>query len=209
MADFDLKSDEEKAEELKAWWRSNGTSVIAGIALTVGGMFGWNQWKEHKVTQSEGASKLFAQLSQEGTDSAEVLKKLNDEYSGTSYAYLAALNSAKTSCEAGKTDECIAQLKIASTSPQDSLANIAKIRLARTLVSSGKLDEAKSILAEKMPASYQSLISELNGDIHFAKKEFKQAYEAYDKAILSSNGENTQLLKMKRDDLGNQLKSGA
>lgn len=209
MADFDLKSDEEKAEALKAWWRSNGTSVIAGVALTVGGMFGWNQWKEHKVTQSEGASKLFAQLDQEGTDSAEVLKKIKDEYGSTSYASLAALNSAKTNCEAGNTDECIAQLKIASTSSQDSLANIAKLRLARTLVSSGKLDEAKSILAEKMPASYQSLISELNGDIHFAKKELKQAYEAYDKAILSSGGQNTQLLKMKRDDLGNQLKSGA
>ncbi len=209
MADFDLKSDEEKAEELKAWWRSNGTSVIAGVALTVGGMFGWNYWKEHKVTQSEGASKLYAQLDQEGTNSAEVLKELNDEYSGTSYAYLAALTSAKTSCETGNTDECIAQLKTASASPQDSLANIAKLRLARTLVSSGKLDEAKSILAEKIPVSYQSLVSELNGDIHFAKKEFKQAYEAYDKAILSSGGQNTQLLKMKRDDLGNQLKSGA
>jgi len=209
MADFDLKSDEEKAEALKAWWRSNGTSVVAGVALTVGGMFGWNQWKEHKVTQSEGASKLFAQLSQEGTDSAEVLKKISDGYGSTSYASLASLNSAKTSCEAGNTDECIAQLKAASTSSQDSLANIAKLRLARTLVSSGKLDEAKSILADKMPASYQSLISELNGDIHFAKKQFKQAYEAYDKAILSSGGQNTQLLKMKRDDLGNQLKSGA
>ncbi|GAA0395925.1 tetratricopeptide repeat protein [Cocleimonas flava] len=209
MADYDLKSDEEKAEELKAWWRSNGTSVIAGVALTVGGMFGWNYWKEHKVTQSEGASKLYAQLGQEGTDSAEILKKLNDEYSGTSYSYLAALESAKTSCEAGKTDDCIAQLKKAAESPQDSLANLAKLRLARALVSTGKLDEAKSILAEKMPASYQSLVSELNGDIHFAKKELKQAYEAYDKAILSAGDQNTQLLKMKRDDLGNQLKSGA
>jgi len=55
MADLELKSDEEKAEELKAWWRANGTSVIAGIALTVGGMFGWNQWKEHQLTQSEVA----------------------------------------------------------------------------------------------------------------------------------------------------------
>jgi len=36
MADFELKSDEEKAEELKAWWKQNGTSVIAGIALTIG-----------------------------------------------------------------------------------------------------------------------------------------------------------------------------
>lgn len=209
MADFDLKSDEEKAEELKAWWRSNGTSVIAGIALTVAGMFGWNQWKEHKVTQSEGASKLYSQIGQEGIDSAAIIKKLNDDYGNTAYASLAALNAAKTSCETGKTDECIQQLRSAADSSQKSVATIAKIRLARTLINTGKLDEAKTILAAKMPTAYQSLISELIGDIHFAKKEYKQAREAYDKAILSSGGQDTQLLKIKRDDLGDHLKSGA
>jgi predicted negative regulator of RcsB-dependent stress response len=208
MADFDLKSDEEKAEELKAWWRANGISVIAGIALTIGGMFGWNQWKEHKVIQSEGASKLFSQLSKEGTDDAAITKKLSEDFSATAYASLAALSAAKISCEAQQTEKCIEHLRSASKSSQESVAQIAKIRLARTLISNGKIDEAKSILAEKMPASYQSLVSELNGDIHFAKKEYKQAREAYDKAILSSGGQNTQLLKIKRDDLGD-LDNGA
>ncbi len=208
MADFDLKSDEEKAEELKAWWRSNGTSVIAGIALTVAGMFGWNQWKEHKVTQSEGASKLFSQIGNEGVDTATITKQLSEDFGNTPYASLAALNAAKISCEAAKIDECIQQLRSASNSSQSSIALIAKIRLARTLISVGKLDEAQSILAEKMPAAFQSLISELTADIHFAKKEYQQARDAYNKAILSSGGQNTQLLKMKRDDLGDHLKSG-
>ena len=208
MADFDLKSDEEKAEELKAWWRSNGLSVIAGVALTIGGMFGWNQWKEHKVLQSEGASKLFAQLEKEGADTTTIAKQLKVEFGSTAYAALASLNQAKTSCEAGKMDECIQQLRDASDSSQPSVTSLAKIRLARTLISVGKLDEAQSILADKMPASYLSLISELKGDIHYAKKEYEQASEAYDKAILSSAGQNTQLLKMKRDDLGSQKNSG-
>ena len=208
MADFDLKSDEEKAEELKAWWRSNGLSVIAGVALTIGGMFGWNQWKEHKVIQSEGASKLFAQIEKEGADTTTIAKQLKEEFGSTAYAALASLNQAKTSCEAGKMDECIQQLRDASDSSQPSVASLAKIRLARTLISVGKLDEAQTILADKMPAAYLSLISELKGDIHYAKKEYEQASEAYDKAILSSAGQNTQLLKMKRDDLGSQKNSG-
>ena len=208
MADFDLKSDEEKAEELKAWWRANGISVIAGVSLTIGGMFGWNQWKEHKVVQSEGASKLFAQIETEGADSTTIVKRLKSDFGSTVYASLASLNAAKTNCEAGKIDECIQQLRDASDSSQPSVASLAKIRLARTLISVGKLDEAQTILAEKMPAAYLSLISELNGDIHFAKKEYDKAREAYDRAILSSAGQNTQLLKMKRDDLGNQQNSG-
>jgi len=209
MADFDLKSDDEKAEELKVWWKENGTSVIAGIALTIGGMFGWQQWQQYKLDQAEGASKLYSQIGKEGADSDAALKQLNSDYGSSSYASLAALSAAKTSCEAGKTDECITQLKSASNSSQDSIASIAKIRLARTLISAGKLDEAQTLLTAKMPTAYSSLITELTGDIHFAKKEFAKARDAYDKAILSSGGQNIDVLKMKRDDLGSQTKAGA
>ena len=89
MADFDLKSDDEKAEELKAWWKKNGTSVIAGVALAIGGMFGWQQWQQHKLDQAEGASKLYSQISKEGADSDTALKKLNSEYGSSAYASLA------------------------------------------------------------------------------------------------------------------------
>lgn len=209
MADFDMKSDEEKAEALKAWWRSNGTSVVAGIALTIGGMFGWNYYQENKLTSAEGASKIYSQLSKDDADPAAIVEKLNNEYGSSVYASLAALNAAKSSCEDNKTDACIDLLKTASESSQDSVATIAKIRLARTLISTGKLDEATSILSANMPKAYESLVSELNGDIHYAKKEFKQAREAYDKAIKSAGSVNTQLLQMKRDDLGDHLKTGA
>lgn len=213
MADFDLKSDEEKAEALKAWWRSNGLSVAAGVALTVAGMFGWNQWQANKLEKAEGASKVFSQINKADTKPAELLKKLDEQYSGTVYTSLTALNAAKKSCEADNTDECITYLKTATESPQDSVAHIAKIRLARTLISTGKLDEASSLISSKLPKAYDSLVSELNGDIHLAKKEFKQAREAYDQAIKSAGDQNTRILKMKRDDLGdglgNDSKSGA
>jgi len=209
MADFELKSDEEKAEELKAWWKQNGTSVIAGIVLTIGGMFGYQQWQQSQLTKSEGASKVFSQLNKEGADTTALLKKLNDKYSGTAYSALAALSTAKTSCKSGNTDQCIEQLRNATKSSQSSVSSIAKIRLARTLISAGKLTEAETLLAEKMPAAYSSLITELKGDIFFAKKDYAKARAAYDRAILSSGGNNTQGLQLKRDDLGDHLKSGA
>jgi len=209
MADFDMKSDEEKAEALKAWWRSNGTSVVAGVALTIGGMFGWNYYQENQLTSAEGASKIYSQLYKDDADPAAIVEKLNSEYGSSVYTSLAALTAAKNSCEDNKTDACINLLKSATESSQDSVATIAKIRLARTLISTGKLDEAKNIISASMPKSYESLISELNGDIHYAKKEFKLAREAYDKAIETAGSVNTQLLQMKRDDLGDHLKTGA
>lgn len=208
MADFDLKSDEEKAEALKAWWRSNGISVAAGVALAIAGMFGWNSYQENQLTSAEGASKIYAQLDKDDADPAAIIEKINSEYGSSVYASLAALNAAKSSCEDNKTEICIDLLKTATESSQDSVATIAKIRLARTLISTGKLDEAQTILSSNLPKSYESLVSELNGDIHFAKKEFKLAREAYDKAIETAGSVSTQLLQMKRDDLGDHLKSG-
>jgi len=204
-----MKSDEEKAEALKAWWRSNGISVVAGVGLTIAGMFGWNYYQEQKLTSAEGASKIFSQLNNDDADPTAIVEKLSNEYGNSVYTSLAALNAAKSSCEDNDTDACIDLLKTATESPQDSVANIAKIRLARTLISAGKLDEAQSILSGKLPKAYESLISELNGDIHSAKKEFKLAREAYDKAIKSAGSQNTQLLEMKRNDLGDHLKTGA
>ena len=205
MADIDLKSDEEKAEELKAWWKANGTSVIAGVAIAIGGMFGWQQWQERQKTQAEGASKAFSLLNKTGADSEAALKMLNNDYSGTVYSSLAALSIAKNSCDAGDTDKCIEELRAATKSSQDAVADIAKIRLARTLISTGKLDEAEGIISQAMPKSYASLITELKGDIFFAKKDFAKAREAYDEAILSSGGQSIQGLQLKRDDLGDHL----
>jgi len=172
-------------------------------------MFGWNHYQESKLTSAEGASKIFSGLNKEDADAKAIVEKINKEYGGSVYASLASLTAAKSSCEDNDTDTCINLLKTATESPQDSVAIIAKIRLARTLISTGKLDEAQSILSAKLPKAFDSLVSELNGDIHYAKKEFKQAREAYEKAIESSAGQDTRLLQMKRDDLGDHLKSGA
>jgi len=207
MVDTTLKSDEEKAEELKAWWKANGTSVIAGVALAIGGMFGWQQWQQHKLDQAEGASKLFSEISKPEADSLDIVKKLNADYGSTGYAALASLSAAKAACEAGKTDICIEQLRTATKSSQNNIADIAKIRLARTLITAGKLDEANTILSEKLPAAYESLITELKGDILYAKKEYAKAREAYDHAILSSGGQNTEALILKRNDLGDNLRT--
>lgn len=209
MVDTTLKSDEEKAEELKAWWKANGTSVIAGIVLAIGGMFGWQQWQKYQLDRAEGASKLFAQINKPEADSIKILKTLNEDYSSTAYASLAALTAAKAACGAGKTDFCIDQLRTAAKSGQSNITDIAKIRLARTLITTGKLDEANSILNDKMPDAYESLVTELKGDIFYAKKEYAKARKAYDEAILSSGGQNIEALKLKRDDLGDNPKTGA
>jgi predicted negative regulator of RcsB-dependent stress response len=211
MADFDLKTDEEKAEELKQWWKDNGTSVVVGIALAIGGMFGWQQWQTHKKTQAEGGSRLFAQLSDKKTDHGKILKQIQSDYGSTPYSALAALTAAKDSCSQDNIDKntCIGQLQQASKSDQPEIADVARLRLARSYIAAKQLNDAEGIINAKFPAAYASLVNEIKGDIYVAKNEINKAREAYDRAILSSKGQSLEFLKMKRDDLGQSTDSAS
>ena len=195
-----LKTDEEKAEEIKKWWKDNGTSVLAGVALAIGGTFGWQQWQSHKVTQSEEASHLFSQVNN-GTaiDKAGTLDKLVNDYGATPYAPFAAMEQAK---DAKENQAAIDALRLATNSDQLNVSRIAKLRLARVLIAGGQFAEAGILIKEKFPSAYTSLIEELKGDLHLAKKELDQARQSYDRAILSAGRDSVEFLKMKRSNLG-------
>lgn len=200
MAD-ELKSDEERSEELKAWWRANGTSVGLGIAIAIGGVFGWQQWKQHKINQSETASALFQKANTATTDKVAALNAVVAEYGSTPYAALAALASA---AETSQTDPAatIASLKSALDATDKNVSDIATLRLARVYIAEGKLSEAESLLDTKLAVAYTSLIEELKGDLFVAKKDLDNARKAYDKAISSAENTSVQYLQMKRDNLG-------
>ena len=198
----DLKTDEEKAEELKQWWRDNGTSVLAGVALAVAGTFGWQQWQAYQVSQAETASNLLAQIKSGTGDKASIIEKLTSEYSSTPYAAFAALEKAKNAEINSDSKTSIEALKIAADSKQANVARIAKLRLIRMLIASGELDEANTLLSEKLPSAYTSLHEELKGDLYLAKKEINKARQSYDRAILSAGRDSVDFLKMKRNNLG-------
>ncbi|MEW8396328.1 MAG: tetratricopeptide repeat protein, partial [Candidatus Thiodiazotropha sp.] len=37
----EYQTEEEQVEAIKRWWKENGTSVIAGLVIGLGGIFGW------------------------------------------------------------------------------------------------------------------------------------------------------------------------
>ncbi|MCK5903219.1 MAG: tetratricopeptide repeat protein [Cocleimonas sp.] len=198
----ELKTDEEKAEELKQWWRDNGTSVAAGIALAVAGTFGWQQWQANKITTAKEASALFSQIKTGTADKDSTIKQLTNDYSETPYATLASLQSAKQADLKKENKAAITSLRIAVKTSQLNIARIAKLRLIRMLIADNQLKEANTLLNEALPIAYHSLVDELKGDLHLAKKDPTKAREFYNRAILSAGSSPVQYLKMKRNNLG-------
>lgn len=200
-------SDEEQLDALKRWWSENGTSVMAGVVLGIGGLLGWRGWTAYQENQAKAASTYYSVLhaaakqndAEAVTNNAEVLQ---DDYASTPYAVLAALEMAKLKGQSGDLESAAEQLRWAlDHGAQDSLRNVARIRLARVLTAQGKTDEALELLAVSLPASYTPLVEEIRGDAFVAQGKIEKARKAYDRAIIGASG-NIDYLRMKRDDLG-------
>ncbi len=201
----DYKTDEEKAEDLKAWWRANGNSVIAGVALAIAGLFGWEYWQGMKVSTAEAAATLYteSQTTDDMAVAAQKMQALQNDYPTTPYAALASLESAKTYAEKGEYEPAAAALSwVKDNSKEQELKDVAQIRLARVLVAMGKYDEALALANQKLGAAYESLLEELKGDIYSAQKQAEQARTAYERAILTNQAGSNELIQLKLDNLG-------
>ncbi|MEE9358259.1 YfgM family protein [Candidatus Vondammii sp. HM_W22] len=199
-------SEEEQVEELKKWWKENGKSVIAGIVLGLGGVFGWQYWTQHEKGIAEQASFQFEQLRNSvSANASEVAIKqaegLISEHKESTYATFAALNLAKVKLQLGENKAAREQLQWAiDNTDDDSLKQIARLRLGRLMLSDGDVDSAATIIAQATVDSFQGDFSELRGDIALSKGDKAAARQAYQEA-LAQKASNPVMVQMKFDDL--------
>jgi predicted negative regulator of RcsB-dependent stress response len=199
------QTEEEQVEEIKKWWKENGTSVVAGLVIGLGAVFAWQGWTSYQERIGREASVAFSQmLSAVESKNVEMASKqaelLRLDYKSTSYAVLAAMAQARLKLEQGDSAAARAQLEWAMQNSSDaSLKTLAQLNLARILLSEGDLDGAAR-LATVQEGGFVGEYAELRGDIAVAKKELSAARDAYTQA-LSQNAGNPELVQMKLDDL--------
>lgn len=208
-------SDDEKAEQLKQWWKSNGRSLIAGLVIGLGAVFGWQAWERHRDNQAEQASALYSQMlnamAGQGNDAGLALgKRIMTEYSGSTYAVLAALSVAKLRLEAGEAEGARDNLRWAMEHADDaSLARLARLRLGRLELAQGELDQALQ-LAGGQAGAFEAQFAELEGDIYAAKGELDKARAAYTRAlaqVIPGSAAET-VLRIKLSDAGGAQQEG-
>jgi predicted negative regulator of RcsB-dependent stress response len=184
MAGLQL-SEDEQSERLKAWWKENGTSVIAGAVLGIAVIGGVNYWRIYKAEQAEAAAALYQQVVQErGEPALAAGRALIDDYSGTPYAGKAALYLAKYAFENGDAEQAAEHLEWARTEASDpSDRKVAQLRLARVALSRGDPDRAEAVLSGMQAGGYESELRELLGDIAMARNDPATARVEYEAAL--------------------------
>jgi predicted negative regulator of RcsB-dependent stress response len=188
MAVYDLE-EQEKLDDLKAWWEQNSkyvSAVVVAVALVVIGVQGW-RW--YQRTQAEQASVLYQAVSQAAKTSdiskaKEPASQIVDRFAGTAYAPRAALLYAKMLYDSGDKTGARAQLQwVVDHASEDELKTIARFRLAQAMLDEKQYDDALKVLDVKTDEAFAALFADLKGDILVAAGKNAEAKAAYEIAL--------------------------
>jgi predicted negative regulator of RcsB-dependent stress response len=208
MAIVEYETEEQELEALKKWLKENGPSLVIGLVIGVGGLFGWRFYLDYKTNHSAEASDRYQSvLQQVATNKVDEFTavqadQLRKDFADTPYAVLGSLAQARYEYSDGNDEQALSHLDWAiknASSPE--LENTARLRKARILLAQKKYDEAGAILEKAYPAGYTAAYEELKGDLYLAQGDVDKARAAYDKAI-SASPSSSRWLRLKRQDLG-------
>ena len=207
-----LNSDDDELAGLKDWWDRNGKPLLAGGALALIAVFGWQGWLKYQTNQAQGASIIYQQLLESAMtpsgqpDAAKVATlagQLKKDFGGTQYAQYGSLFVAKVAVESGKLDDAATELRGVVDKPaNETLGELARQRLARVLAAQDKADEALKLLDGDADQAFLASREELKGDLLVKLGRTDDAHAAYVKAK-GALAEEAAVggLQMKIDDL--------
>ena len=208
MAVYDLE-EQDKIDELKAWWSKYGTLIVIGLAVFAASIAGVQAWKYYQNQKIGQVAELFDSLLQVQTSGDA--NKINDAaglvmegFPSSGYASRAAMISARASFDARDLQNAKSRLQwVLDNSKEDELKNLARLRLASILLDEKKYDDALRILETKHGTSFDGLYADLKGDVLSAAGRIPEARAAYQMALDKIGGKGTyfNIVHMKLDAL--------
>lgn len=202
--------DLEQSELLREWLKANGTAIVTGIVLGLGGLLGW-QWWTHNVAQHRLDAATTFQSLQNAADANDAARteqfaaELSDKFGNTPYATLALLRLAdekiaQSDLEASRT----ALTEALDKAQNPALTALVRLRLARVQLASGQAQEALDNLAKIPSDDFAGLVAETRGDALMALGRTDEAVAAYQNAMtsLETGAPNRSIVEMKLADMG-------
>lgn len=189
----DYRTDEERAEALKLWWKENGTSVIGGIVIGLAAVFGWRGWQDYQIAQAQAASDIYQKLiveirNSENSKAREFANQILDEFPSTSYALFSHLLLAKLDVENNDFRSATKHLQwVIDNADEKEYEHIARLRLARILLAEGKPEESLKILDSVDPGKFKASYAELKGDSYIKQGKIEEARNAYNQALANKS----------------------
>lgn len=182
-------TDRDQEEALRNWWRENWKWILAGIALGLGLLAAYQYWQTYRDQRATAAAKVYADMqkalaSNDLDQAGRLLTDLSSDHAKSGYTQQGHLLLAKRAAEAGKFDDAMKHLRaVVDTSSDEELAQVARLRLARLLIQTGKHDEALQSLNVDKAGAFAAQVHEIRGDALVAKGDAQGARAEYAAAL--------------------------
>ncbi len=200
------QTEEQQVDAIKGYWKENGTTIIAGLAIGFASFIGYNVYQDKQAEQQLLVSEGFqAVMEASDTDTkafTEAAGAFIAENGESSYASLTAFALAKEAADSKDWAQVEKHLTVAQEKATDSgIKAIASLRLARVQVQLSEFDKALATLATELPESFKASVEEIKGDIYLKQDKKDLARNAYQAAIDANGLATNPNLQMKLDDL--------
>lgn len=213
MATYDL-DEQERLDELKAWWKRWGNLLMVVLAVVIAAGAGWRYWQNHTLKQSLEAATVYEKLTQslaasDDKSAREAGSMLIDQYKGTAYAPRAALLLAKLNVMGKDLKSAQAQLEwAAANSKEPAVKDLARLRLAGVQLDQKQYDAALKTLASTRSDAFAPRFDDLKGDVLLAQGKPADARVAYQAAFGKMTEDNPyrSIVELKLDALGGEVK---
>jgi predicted negative regulator of RcsB-dependent stress response len=205
---LDLQEQDE-LDNLKAFWAKYGNLLMTVITVLCLAFAAWRGWNYYQAKQAGEAAALYEVLraAASSKDLAKVKEasgNIFEKFSGTPYAQMAALVTAKSYFEANDLKAAKAPLEWAVDKAQDEEFRVtARLRLAAILIDEKAYDQASKHLQGPVPKAYTGQFADARGDLLVAQSKLPEAKLAYKEALeaLAETSAIKRLVKVKLDAL--------
>jgi predicted negative regulator of RcsB-dependent stress response len=146
-------TEEEQADQIKAWIKSNGLQIAIGIAIGFASIWGWNFYNDYQDQQNKKARALY--LTYTGnTDNSTVYDKLLADHGSSSYAEQVKLLMAKQLFESGNYKSALSLIEPLTNSDDNAISSTAVFSTARVYFEMGQHDKALETLDSLSDINY-------------------------------------------------------
>lgn len=187
MAAYDLE-EQEQLESIKAWWKQYGNLITYVVLVVSVAVLAFQAWNWYQRSQSAKAAAVFEALQRSiGAHDTQrekaAIGELVQNFSGTPYASLGAMQAARSAADAGDLKTAQTQLQWVAEHGKDELKDIARLRLVGTLLDQKAYDEALKQLDATPGAAFAGRYAEAKGDVLAAQGKVGEARSAYQTAL--------------------------
>lgn len=195
-----FETEEQQVEAIKQFWKDNGTAIVIGAVLGIGGLWGWGTYAESQIKAKEAASVAYQESIEQMLESGDATKvdEFISSHQDSTYSALAGLIAAQQSSSKQEYDNAISALESVAASG-GPLSDIAHLRLSTVYFENDNIDKALTSLDKIQSLAYNDQKFEMRGDLFFAKGQYDKAESAYNQALVELPGDNN--IQMKLDNI--------